>query len=406
MARIAHPEFTIGIVADLHAHDVTGDNAPSFLNIRQTELTPNTHPIEGLLELIDERKLNANLLVCAGDLADKAKPEAIQYAWGSLERIRKKLGASECIATAGNHDVDSRHEHTDHDAKGFLQQLKPRFPIKSERLFDTYWSRHFAVVRKTIGDSACRVVTINSAAYHGETSTDDSLPEYHHGRISDWTLNALQSELKKSQADLNILVCHHPPHPHSEHGLLAGDTMKGGQQLLNILEADGEWFVVHGHKHHPKLSNASGNSMRTPIVFAAGSLCANIWERVEGEARNQFYTVTFPLQEFSKLGLVGRFSAWDWTPPHGWRDATARSGLPNVGGFGTREKPLVLAQKVAKSFRGRRKDWRDLCKKNPELRYIMPGDLKQLRELLKNNHEITPFPEEGVLEIHRVERAS
>ena len=74
--------------------------------------------------------------------------------------------------------MDSRLLYTDHDARGFLQSLTPRFPDRDENVCDRYWSRHFAV----LGWTDLRLVVLNSSAYHGALPKN-GIPEYEHGRV-------------------------------------------------------------------------------------------------------------------------------------------------------------------------------------------------------------------------------
>src|SRR5690348_3651341 len=104
-------ELRIGVVSDLHAFDsvVGGSPSPSHLNITLPENEPGKHPISGLLRLIEEERLTADLFLCAGDLGDKANRAGIQYAWKKIHEIGGKLEAKLIAASSGNHDLDSRY---------------------------------------------------------------------------------------------------------------------------------------------------------------------------------------------------------------------------------------------------------------------------------------------------------
>ncbi len=226
--RAIADHLTIAIASDLHAHDgsATPDQRPSHYSTADPEDTAH-HPISGLLKLIEDESLIADLLLCPGDLGDKAKPQSTAHAWHSLQRIGEALRVEMLAATAGNHDVDSRYNYNDYDAKGWLQCLDPLFPIAPDELYDRYWSRHFAVVRF---EDIC-LVLLNSSAYHGGPSD-----EYEHGRISTRTLTALRDAVSSGLSRINILLCHHHPHHHSELGLGEADLMKNGQLTERMQE--------------------------------------------------------------------------------------------------------------------------------------------------------------------------
>src|SRR5205823_184468 len=122
--------LTIAILSDLHAYDrlKVSESPPSYLCINDPETELTQHPIGGLLNLIKgPPEISADILICCGDLCDKARPAGISYTWEKLHRLREELKADRLIATPGNHDVDSRFGYNDYDAKGFLQTLEPPF---------------------------------------------------------------------------------------------------------------------------------------------------------------------------------------------------------------------------------------------------------------------------------------
>lgn len=382
--------LSIAIASDLHATSKSGAQAPSFCFSNDTSGSPISNPLIGLQTLIEKYHLSSDLLVCPGDLADKAEPAAIKYAWGQLQEIGKKLCVTRVLATAGNHDVDSRHQHNDFDAKGVLQALEPRFPLSENDGFDRFWSRHFVLLE----ESDWRMIILNSSAFHGANDWTDTkgnaYSEQDFGRISTHTLLAIETELKCSRArPLNVLLCHHHPHQHSEIGLGENDVMKGGQLLLEMLGSGnyGQWLVIHGHKHHPKIAYASGISASSPVVFAAGSLSACLYPTLATLVRNQFYILDFDLDQIDSFGLVGRFRAWDWAVGQGWLPAGERSGLPAKGGFGCREPHQVIAREIVKYAIGPSILWDSICNSYPKARFLLPRDESLL--------ETTPGSEHG-----------
>ena len=108
--------------------------------------------------------------------------------------------------------------------------------------------------------------------------------------------------------------------------------MTNGSLLLELLGSGefGRWLVVHGHKHHPKLTYASGGAA-SAVIFSAGSLSVDIQHELQGHSRNQFYLIDLPLNEIAKGRFVGRIEAWDWTNGRGWIPAGPSSGLPSSG---------------------------------------------------------------------------
>jgi hypothetical protein len=378
----------IAIASDLHAYAIDPDK-PSHLNVRDSAVYPGQHPITGLIKLINDEKITADALLCPGDMGDKACPEGVTYAWSALHQVKAALGAKILAATAGNHDIDSRYKGDDHDPEHILKSLSPQFPLDDETLNDRYWARAY-VVTDSMG---FRLALLNSSAYHGNTPT-----EKNHGRIDRKTLGDFEKDIRgRTPAVINVLLCHHHPQVHSELDLGVDDVMKQGQLLLDFLgTADvGRWLVIHGHKHHPKISYAAGGAS-SPVVFAAGSLCANLFLTLQNRVRNQFYLITLSTEEISKAGMVGRVQSWDWANGIGWSRAGDSSGLPALFGFGCREDAMVLASKVSTFVKNGVKDWPAVQKRVPELEFLLPQDWNMLRSILTKDHSIEILDVNGI----------
>lgn len=382
----------LAVISDMHAWDEeTNKEIGSWLKMGQPEDMPNQHPIAGLLELIKEKDIRVNYLLCCGDLADKANPKALIYAWEQVEKLKIATLAKQVLATSGNHDVDSRYKYNAYDAKGALQSLVPSFPIERESLNDKYWAKNYVIFE----DRNCRFIILNSSAYHGQAS-DKTPPEYLHGRISQRTISLLKRDLssKKNLKTVNILLCHHHPHKHNDINLDDYSEMMDGSCLLDLLGSGkyGRWVIIHGHKHHPRLCYAAGSSS-APIVFSAGSLCAKLYPEQQFHARNQFYIIEFPYGNFSNLELdiAGRFWSWDWIPGEGWQEANNRSGLPGLGGFGYRTEISREAKNIyelwvknGKSFL----EWEYILGKIPQLEFLFPKDINLLVETLQSKYKL------------------
>lgn len=374
--------LTIAVATDFHAFDeLDGGKRPSHLCVTDPDNEPNKHPIAALHELIRTTRVVADLFLLGGDFAHKARPAGVQYAWAKAHEIAKALKAKLTAATSGNHDLDSRYSYTKYDAKGILQTLIPRFPLPTESHCDKYWARHFVVVERP----PYRLVVLNSSAFHG-TAPD----EIAHGRVSDHTLDALRTALDTTEnQSVNILLCHHHPQQHMELRLGDYDVMKNGQLLLDLLGTGrhGRWLLVHGHKHHPKITYASGGAT-APVIFSAGSLCAELYLELQSRARNQFYVVTLPYSKFPALGFVGTIRAWDWASGVGWIRAGSSSGLPWLSGFGCRADASLLASKIAATVRGV-VQWDTLVAAHPEIEYLLPQDAGLLYEDLSKSHRLS-----------------
>jgi 3',5'-cyclic AMP phosphodiesterase CpdA len=376
----AADEIKMAVISDLHAYSDSGDEpAPSYLKIGDPDNEPGRHPITSLTSLLQKEGITAQLVLCPGDLGDRADREGIRYAWNALHAIKTSLGASFLAATTGNHDLDSRQKHNEYDAKAFLQSLTPAYPFDDEISNNEYWSKHFCVKES----DWLRLVLLDSCAYH-----HNSKAELDHGRVASVTISKIEQYLQSAgPKSLSVLLCHHHPQQHSEIDLGEYDWMREGQLLLDMLGSGryGRWLVVHGHKHHPKLSYASG-SATSPVIFSAGSFAAQLYAKLGTNVRNQFYELTFRKSEIERFGLVGTGRSWFWSYGKGWQRSAIDSGLPYRFGFGLRLEPLDAAHMIFSHIDGDVVRWEVLEKKLPQVKFLLPSDLDLTTTELEQNH--------------------
>jgi predicted phosphodiesterase len=390
--------FKIAVVSDLHVFNGSSEDSksPSTIGTADAQDAPERHPLRGLAHIIERDKLSVDLLICPGDMSDKADPAALIFAWNKLNELKDQLGAKHLLATAGNHDVDSRNQHDDHDPKGNLQSLNPLFPGVDQALCDRFWSRNFVIVEL----EDVRVVLLNSAAFHGYGS--DAEPEFRHGRVSSKTISALRAALAGGEKRINILICHHHPITHNPVNEEDYSEMMGGDRLIDLLDSGvyGSWLLIHGHKHYPRLAYASGGAS-SPIIFSAGSLSAFLYQKIASRARNQFYIIEIPIGDLDalELDLAGTLTAWDWINMSGWQPAGVGSGLPHQVGFGWRESARTIAAMIAKNLEDKPAivTGEELLIAIPKLRFLRPEELEAVVRRLSSSHGIVAQLRDGVI---------
>lgn len=366
----------VAIMSDLHAYEGEVDPPPSWLNSAATGTNPLLHPIAGLEQLVtEEPDLQADLLLCPGDLGDKAQRGGVLHGWQMVQRVRAALGTPQVIATVGNHDVSSRPTGPDPDADPTetLRGLSPLYPYDDRPTQQAFFSDYYAIVT---GDT-WRVVALNSSAHHvrGER-------EYDHGRVTPDTRQRLMNDLRAAgPCPLNLLLLHHHPMEYTDVDEPDRSTVVGGALLLTALaQADlGPWVIVHGHKHVPNLAYAPGSGS-SPVVFSAGSLSATFHLNQQPITRNQFYWLEFDFDAAAELTamVLCRFRSWYWVPSRGWIPTDPGSGLPAAGGFGARVDPRWFANKVLAAVRDSGApalDWSGLLEVCPEAEFLIPSDL-------------------------------
>lgn len=371
--------FRLAILSDLHAAPKAGSPLTGEVKLftDQEHVAPTEHPIRGLKALIESNSLKANVVVCPGDMTNKANSQALSYVWSSLHDIRGLLGAHGVVATVGNHDVDSRGHSVDSFPRESLMRLTPPFPAGVSNTSDKYWAHGYCFQEF----EEARFLVINTCWLH------ESRDELERGVVTDYTLERIRADLiEPSKFKLNVAVFHHHPHPHTDLKLGFDDVIRNGQKLLDMLSEDGHWMVIHGHKHHPKVEYAQGQ-FRQPIVLACGSFSG----RLEGDnalvSKNYFHIV-----EVQRSGdrLAGKILSWNWIPGMGWnRYSSTMPGFPCEVGFGSASNVDQLAAAVKSGIGSSAAvTWSTLVGQEPELAFLMPRQLKELLNILRTRHDV------------------
>ena len=173
-----------------------------------------------------------------------------------------------------------------------------------------------------------------------------------------------------------------------ELGLGDYDVMTNGQLLLDKLGSGdfGKWLLIHGHKHHPKLTYAAGGNS-SPVVFSAGSLIRSPLSRPPKPPRNQFYVFdlpspTMPTPAWSVRAVPGIGQA-----ASARTHAGPTSGLAWKSGFSFLRDIDVLAAKIAKKVITA-KSWEKTVNWFPEVSYLVPLAASNLYRVLKEKHNL------------------
>jgi predicted MPP superfamily phosphohydrolase len=362
------------VLSDIHASNRS--DLRSTWAIESTEAQLN--PLSALEQLVADEGLSADVVLCPGDLCDRADWDALPYAWSEIHRFADSLSAQHVIATIGNHDVDSHEKHAGKPIDAALRQLDPAFPCDPGA--EHYWSSRVA---RVVGDD-WQVVSLNSSLMR---YLEDG--EKDHGLVEDQTLGLIEEITKENDLAVNVLLCHHHPQPFTR--LAPGDVshMDAGDRLVSLLNQLPEtWMIIHGHRHQPHLDYLEG-SAASPARLVAGSAGVVLWPLLSSYVRNQIHLVEFPidLSQSLDLSLAGLVRSWSWQPGGKWIPARAEGdGLPGIAGFGYRTDGPSLARSLVKTAedegvsvveRERLETWQ------PRLPFLLPEDLGAFRRHLE-----------------------
>lgn len=381
----------IAVISDVHAFTPVPDRAPfqdgdpSWARTIPDQFEEDRGPFQALTRAIQEEELRADLVLCCGDMGDKADIDGVRFTWGWLETLRRRLGAELVIGTTGNHDVDSRNKSLRGDPMHCVRVLQPPFPIDVTDLRSSYWDRNVALYES--GDVA--VLIVNTAAEH-ET------PELAtRGRLTQQTLDTISETLKEVKASERIALVHHHPYRHDAIDWKDNSELEGGPELLRLLERDGDWLVLHGHRHYPNIAYAAGGG-RAPVIMAAGSFAAMLYPELGARVRNQFHIVDVeaPGSVAGTTGMIGTIRSWEYSPANGWGRPNSQEGIPDGAGFGFRGAVADVVDTIVDFVRASDESYvtlGDVVVANPRLKYVLPRDRGQALALLAD-YGVSVYP--------------
>ena len=363
-------ELTIAVVSDLHCHHSSAVPAETMLLTDAPRSPASHHPVEALRELLRTNSITADVMVMPGDITNRMDNQGIISGWDYVGQIAIALRARLLAATLGNHDVQSRNPKKG-DPFSAARLLVPSFPLSEDGPLNEFWANGFCIV----DSDNVRIVIINSVASH---TTKDAAE---HGLITSDQLARLKSALAGGpKKTFQIAVCHHHPMLHEDIGLGTNDVMENGSLLTELLAANGFHLVIHGHKHHPKLSYAPG---ATPLpVLAAGSFAAGMKNGLASITRNLFHVITLRLSESPGLLVKGIIKTWQFRLSKGWVPASwASADFPFETGFGCYDPPATIAAKIVAAVQDNPTEllqWAAISAKVPELPYVIPSTFEQV----------------------------
>lgn len=364
-------------------------------------------PVAAFVETLKGEAVSADYVICPGDITDRASPEGLKLGWKKLQEIKAAVGARHLIAATGNHEVCSRNGDPIHDSAGnseasvdplgMLQALQdyPSSHWNGEDRSWVYWGRGY----EFIDDGVTLFLLINSSHFHPTMRAN----ELERGRISDQALTMLSSEIAEkieaSSARIFIAVLHHPPVSHeSLHHSLGRIEMFNGNRLVEVLENSGSpWLILHGHKHHGRLIMAQGTGC-PPIVFAAGSIGADLHGQQAGlYTKLQGYVLTLEVPENALPELRGSVTSYAWVENRWTLTKATRHGIPTGCGFSSPSINInTLAQQLKSALVARAAPYftlEEMHSEVPDLRYLMPGQVEQFRRAVQKLGGVFTWPD-------------
>lgn len=372
--------LTIAVLSDLHAAPHNPD--PSAPEVKLFSdggpFAIHDHPLTSLHDLIRKDTRTAEIVICPGDMTNHADPGALAFIWAGLHSLTSQLRAKHLLATVGNHDLESRAPTLGDFPREHLMKLSPRFPVANDAKADHYWAHGYYIT----AISGIRFLVLNSCWLH------EARDDLKRGAITAYTLEKIRRDLETASGrhSLNVAICHHHPHQHSELRLGEDDIMRNGQQFLDLIMEHGSWLVVHGHKHHPKIEYSAGQ-IQQPIVFAAGSFSGRLEGPNASVSRNYFHEIDISTHAAT---VKGRIRSWAWAFGLGWRKYSDTDWkFPCEFGFGFQGDIQDLGNQVRNQLAGKSiMGWPELCKRVDNINFLMPRQMQALIRLVESTHSL------------------
>jgi len=369
------------VVSDLHATTKESESKDSKL-IFQNDISEFG---EGIIDFIKSTNEKIDILICAGDIANKADIKSFEKGWSFLNKLKYELKIPHFLCVPGNHDHASRN--ADFSPKHHLQFIDPPFPLDCHAKNTHFWAWNWTDIEFEHFNS----VLINTSAYHGYGD------QYKHGRIATEVSDQIYNKINSpsfNKKTFNLLLCHHHPiKMESVDKASDGEVIDGAEYLLNKLQSvdKGPWLIVHGHKHFAEITIGASTNGSPPTILSAGSVSAMLYSEIEDRTSNQMYVLDIDLSKtMDEDKLVGTFIAYEYAMGFGWRHSESPN-LPAKGGFGSIHSPQNVLTKVkgmlgdAGSFLSEE----DLAPVFEMIKYFTPGEFtKLLQKLRDNNFEV------------------
>jgi|GEM_PF-3064750 len=372
-------DITLAIVSDLHCHEETFSPKESWLIAGASRKPAGNHPIQALISLIRSDSIRAEVIICPGDLANRVSRVGMMQSWEHLHELKRELNSTLLLTTLGNHDVDC-HKKQNADPFYIPRNLRETFPAPSEEELKDFWSHGFYLVS---GPCSCDFLVLNTVISHTDEATAKR-GTFDHERITclDEILTERTRTISASTFKHRIVVMHHHPLLHSSKRFSSSDVLAFGDQLLSVLNKHGFQFIVHGHRHEPRITRLSA-ALNDQFVLAAGSFSAILAE-LSTSTRNLFHIAKLQ-RETTNNHLMGEILTWEYNKGVGWRESTSISAaLPHIARFcSPRPKIDIVAILVAcSSSAGSILHSKELNAKFPELGLLLPDELADLCDKL------------------------
>lgn len=368
----------ICIISDLHCkyqHDIMAPS-DSFLFSNMPRKPIFQHPVVAMLKAIEQdESIKSDILLCLGDLGDKANEQGIISAWSFIEEISQKLESKVKIGIPGNHDINSRSQDGK-DVFTFIKNFHENYPTANSALNDKLWSKGYCIV---IHENIL-ILLLNTVHDHSDAEKAKS------SQIKVETLEEIRNDISEIKSTITKKICilHHHPIKHSNiNNYRDSDSLEKGDDLIDILATLNFDIIIHGHKHQPRIVEYNGVT-----IFGTGSFSS--FANLQGTGFNTMFHVV----DLVDGKNFGKIYSWEFNIKDGWKKAY-NTNFPYQIGFGANIDESAVASLINDKVQeaGGPIFYKSILEIQPELEYLTPAKLIQIGEILKHKYKIFPNPE-------------
>lgn len=313
---------------------------PDFMVEKPSVPHTGPHTVSMKNDFFDKaaRLAKIGMLLAPGDLTSIACPAEFELAEQFLVETSERLNLEDKIFhTFGNHDVNwpiaEIASPTSSNSKAILGYKKAGaslgqllFPLKGMKCNGPLPG--VGIIEK----EEYQLIILNSSY---ECHRDQKVKS---GKIGEaqrtWLDEQLRKEEFKAKGKWRIVMVHHHPHQLSYPTAWPDySAIEDGDELLTILGTHGCDFLVHGHRHHPKVETIMKNGWKRPLtVFCAGSFAVDHRHRANGHLDNTFHIVTLENNHDTTNACLGEIRTFFFSLK-GWEESsnTSKSEVHNRG---------------------------------------------------------------------------
>ncbi|MFC1518842.1 metallophosphoesterase family protein [Pseudomonadota bacterium] len=344
------------VISDLHIGDGAVSNE---FSVGHSDNAVKNRFLSELKELVKKEDIKADYIVVAGDITNRATKDEFQLASKRLKDISEILGVakSNVFFVPGNHDGNWEEEKASIEAN---EDMGVTITRKYQYLQDTdffkesldaaagcyYTEPYFAIW----SDDCINVIGINSSVF------DHYNNKPHHGVIRKKDLKELDTKLEllkigKSKKINLLLVHHHPiqqpdlPFDRADHSILQNSAV-----LMDLASKHQINFIIHGHKHIPRLAQYSDDYQHPINILCAGSFSARLDDRWFQGVPNTIHQIEIDKVCDINKTPFGKVKSWSHNTGHGWTKDESINGIAHKEFFGNRMTPTELEHRLRESI--------------------------------------------------------